>query len=168
MDWPADWPSHLPSQAPSHWHVILHTERLVLRRFTLDDAAALAALDADPAVRRYVGAGLPPTLEFYRDDKLPQWIAHYDRSPFGYWAAHEQPSLDFVGWFHLRPAGDAVDAVDLGYRLVASAWGRGLATEGSRALIEKGLGPWGARRITAHCLVANGASSRVMEKCGLK
>lgn len=154
--------------APSTWHVVLETQRLVLRRFTLDDAAALVALDADPQVRRYVGTGPPPTVAFYRDEMLPAWIAHYAHSPYGYWAAHEKPALAFVGWFHLRPDPDDAATCDLGYRLARSAWGRGLATEGSRALIDAGFGQWGVQRITAHCLVANQASSRVMEKCGLR
>lgn len=160
--------AHASFPAPSSWHIVLETQRLVLRRFTLDDAAALVALDSDPQVRRYVGTGPPPTLAFYRDEKLPAWIAHYANSPYGYWAAHEKPALDFVGWFHLRPHAEDEGIYDLGYRLMRSAWGRGLATEGSRALIDKGFGQWGAQRITAHCLVENQASSRVMEKCGLR
>ncbi len=45
------------------------------------------------------------------------------------------PPPDFLGWFHLRPAGDG--GVDLGYRLRKVAWNQGYATEGSRALIRK-------------------------------
>lgn len=153
---------------PAAWHVVLQTDRLVLRRFVLEDAPDLVALDADPQVRRFVGTGPPPTLAFYRDQKLPDWIAHYARSPFGYWAAHEKPALRFVGWFHLRPDTTEAGTYDLGYRLLRSAWGRGLATEGSRALVRVGFREWGAQRITAHCLAENEASSRVMEKCGLR
>lgn len=155
-------------ERPSHWHVVLETERLVLRRFTLDDAEALVALDADPRVRRYVNTGPAPDLAFYRDHKLPEWIAWYEKGPWGYWAAHEKPGLDFVGWFHLRPDPADAEAQELGYRFAPRAWGRGLATEGSRALIERARRDLGVRCITAHCLLGNEASMRVMEKCGMR
>jgi RimJ/RimL family protein N-acetyltransferase len=55
----------------------------------------------------------------------------------------------------------------LGFRLRRSAWGQGYATEGSRALIRKGLTELGARRVLAESMVVNLASRRVLEKAGL-
>jgi len=72
---------------------------------------------------------------------------------------------DFLGWFHFRPAGDG--RVDLGYRLRKAAWNKGYATEGSRALIDKGFTDLGVPRVVAHTMTVNHASRRVMEKCGL-
>ena len=48
-----------------------------------------------------------------------------------------------------------------------SAWGKGYATEGSRALIRKGFTESGVQRVTAEAMAANIASRRVMEKAGL-
>ena len=56
---------------------------------------------------------------------------------------------------------------DLGYRLRRSAWNKGYATEGSRALINKGFTDLGVRRVFGHTMTVNTASRRVMEKCGL-
>ena len=56
----------------------------------------------------------------------------------------------------------------MGYRLRGSAWGRGYATEGSRALIRKDFTELGARRVLAETMAVNLASRRVMEKSGLK
>ena len=58
--------------------------------------------------------------------------------------------------------------VELGYRLRRSAWGKGYATEGSRALIQMGFAELGARRVFATTIVVNVASRRVMEKAGLR
>ena len=58
--------------------------------------------------------------------------------------------------------------MDLGYRLRKSAWGRGYATEGSRALIARGFTEFGVQRVIAQAMVVNTASRRVMEKAGLK
>ena len=151
-------------------HVYLETPRLFLRRFTPDDLDDLVALDADPAVMRYINGGRPTSREEMRDDYLPWWLAYYERGDrWGFWAAIERQTGDFLGWFHLRPLQtDPEDEPELGYRLVRSAWGRGLATEGSRALVDKAFRELGARRVHASTMKVNEASQRVMEKSGLR
>ena len=57
--------------------------------------------------------------------------------------------------------------VELGYRLRKAAWGKGYATEGSRALIRKGFKELGVQRVLATTYQDNLASRRVMEKAGL-
>ena len=57
--------------------------------------------------------------------------------------------------------------MELGYRLNQAAWGRGYATEGSRALIHKGFTDLGVERVTANTMTVNKGSRRVMEKSGL-
>jgi len=64
--------------------------------------------------------------------------------------------------------GSPVDEPELGYRLVASAWGNGYATEGARALIDKGFESPLVSRVVAETMAAHGASRRVMEKAGLR
>jgi RimJ/RimL family protein N-acetyltransferase len=150
-------------------HVFCETERLVLRRFTEADVDALESLDADPAVMRFLNGGRPTPREQIRDEVLPRFMSHYDRYPgFGVWAAMDHSTGWFLGWFALRPPeGAEPGVVELGYRLRRSAWGRGYATEGSRALIRKGFIEYGARRVIAQTMTVNMASRRVMEKCGL-
>lgn len=59
------------------------------------------------------------------------------------------------------------DDLELGYRLRRAAWGRGYATEGSRALVRKAFTDLGARRVYAETMFVNTRSRRVMEKAGL-
>ena len=94
---------------------------------------------------------------------------YYQRyQAYGFWAAIEKSTGDFLGWFHFRPReGTAPNQVELGYRMRKSAWGKGYATEGSRALIRKGFTESGVQRVTAEAMAANMASRRVMEKAGL-
>lgn len=150
--------------------VYLETERLILRRFTPDDLDALVALDADPAVMRYINGGDPTPRDEMRDDYLPHWLAYYDRGDaYGFWAAIERETGAFLGWFHLRPRPeDPADEPELGYRLIASAWGRGYGTEGSRALIDKAFTELGARRVHASTMAVNEGSWRVMAKVGMR
>jgi RimJ/RimL family protein N-acetyltransferase len=151
-------------------HVHLETDRLILRRFTAADVDLLVELDSDPAVMRYLTGGAPTSRAVIEHDILPRWLSYYEQSAaFGFWAAVEKASGDFLGWFHFRPPPGAVPGeVELGYRLRQAAWGWGYATEGARALIRKGFVELGVRRVVASTYQDNLASRRVMEKVGLR
>ena len=148
----------------------LETERLVLRRFTEDDVDHLVELDGDPAVMHFITGGRPTPRREIETDVLPAFLGYYERfAGYGFWAAIEKSTGRFIGWFHFRPANDSPpDEVELGYRLRRAAWGKGYATEGSRALIDKGFAELGAERIVAFTMVVNAASRRVLEKAGMR
>jgi RimJ/RimL family protein N-acetyltransferase len=150
--------------------VFLETDRLLLRRFTEADVDNLVELDSDPEVMRFINGGRPTSREEVRNDILPAFLAYYQRfAGYGFWAAVEKSTGEFLGWFHFRPPPDAdVDDVELGYRLRRSAWGKGYATEGSRGLIRKGFTELGVQRVFAETMAVNLASRRVMEKAGLR
>ena len=150
--------------------VHLRTPRLVLRRFTADDVDHLVALDADPAVMRYITGGIATPRAEIEDEVLPAWLRWYERSDhLGFWAAEDRATGAFLGWFHLRPGeGRGDDEPELGYRLRREAWGKGLATEGSQALVDDAFTNRGAGRVLAQTMVVNTASRRVMEKVGMR
>jgi RimJ/RimL family protein N-acetyltransferase len=149
--------------------VFLKTDRLVLRRFTEADVDNLCDLDGDPEVMRFLTGGKPTPREVIRDETLPRLLHYYERfTGFGFWAAIEKSTGEFLGWFEFRPPeGGGPNEVELGYRLRKSAWGKGYATEGSRALIRKGFTELGVRRVVAETMAVNIGSRRVMEKAGL-
>jgi RimJ/RimL family protein N-acetyltransferase len=150
--------------------VFLETGRLLLRRFSMADADNLVSLDADPDVMRFVNGGIPTSRDEIEAEVLPAFLSYYERyQGYGFWAVIEKATGEFAGWFHFRPGRAAAPGeVELGYRLRKPAWGRGLATEGSRALIAMGFTTFGVRRVTAEAMAANVASRRVMEKAGLR
>lgn len=150
-------------------HIIMETSRLVLRQFTEDDIDDLFQLNSDPEVMRYLTGGAPAPREEIRDRIIPSYLAGYERfDRLGTFAAESAATGEFLGWFHFRAGpGDDTGNVELGYRLHRAAWGKGYATEGSRALISMGFTDLGVQRVFAHTLTVNAASRRVMEKCGL-
>lgn len=150
--------------------VVLETERLVLRRFTPADADLLVELDSDPAVMRYITGGRPTPRTEIENEVLPAFLAQYERfAGYGFFAALDKASDEFLGWFHLRPARSGpADEPELGYRLRQAAWGRGFATEGAAALIDLAFAELGAQRVFAETMTVNVASRRVMEKAGLR
>jgi len=111
--------------------VFLETERLALRRFTMADAGNLVSLDADPDVMRFVTGGIPTSREEIENEFLPAFLGYYRRyEGYGFWAAIEKATGEFLGWFHFRPRADAAPGeVELGYRLRKSAWGKAKANQ---------------------------------------
>lgn len=148
---------------------VLETGRLVMRRFRPDDVDLLVELDSDPEVMHFITGGLPTPREEIEREVLPVFLTHHDHHRgYGFWAAVEKDAEQFVGWFHLRPGpGAAPDEPELGYRLRRSAWGRGLATEGSRVLVDLAFTELGARRVLAETMAVHVASRRVMENAGM-
>jgi len=160
---------------------VLVTERLALRQFTAADVDGLLKLDGDPAVMRFISKKTRSRAEI-EAEVLPQFLGYYARyRDFGHWAADTRDNGEFIGWFGLRPVvatGTAmVDWVDaplpahtasLGYRLLRSAWGRGYATEGSRALVRRAFTELGVEEIVATTMTINTRSRAVMEKAGLR
>lgn len=149
--------------------ILLETQRMYFRQFRDRDAAWLFELDNDPEVMRFITRGKPTPLAKIQNEIVPKFLNYYRQSPpQGFWAAHLHENGDFIGWFHLRPSSLPVPEMELGYRLKRITWGRGLATEGSCALLEKAFREWGYEKVCAHTMADNLASRRVMEKAGLK
>jgi RimJ/RimL family protein N-acetyltransferase len=150
-------------------HIICETPRLAMRQFTEADTDNLFDLNSDPEVMRYLTGGRPTPRAVIRDEIIPFHLSLYGRlDRLGTWAAESTGTGEFLGWFHFRPGpGADITNVDLGYRLRRSAWNKGYATEGSRALINMGFTDLGVRRVFAHTMAVNNASRRVLEKCGL-
>ncbi|MFF9151649.1 GNAT family N-acetyltransferase [Streptomyces sp. NPDC014846] len=148
----------------------LETERLTLRRFTSDDADLLIELDSDAAVMRYLTGGHPTAPDIVREQHLPNIIAGYERwrGDLGLFAAYEKDGGAFIGWFCLRPESQGpLDEAELGYRLRQAAWGKGYATEASRALLVKAFTRLGIRMVWAETMAVNHGSRNIMEKLGM-
>ena len=149
---------------------VIETKRLLLRPLTAADLDDLVALDSDPAVMRYLSGGPATPRAVVAAEIIPRSLGFARDFPgFGVWAATERATGRFVGWFSFHPDDPAQpDEAALGYRLRREAWGRGYATEGSRALLALGFGALGVTRATATTYEENAGSRRVLEKLGFR
>jgi RimJ/RimL family protein N-acetyltransferase len=166
--------------SPATASCVLETARLSLRGFADCDAdiQLLFDLDSDPEVMRYLGPFRMAGVEAYRERMRTVWLPYYSKHPTeGFWAITEKTTGAFAGWIFLRAATEykfAVEAgwsrpsdLEIGYRLKRSAWGRGLATDASRALVRRAFAEPSVTSVVASALVPNRASTRVMEKLGM-
>jgi RimJ/RimL family protein N-acetyltransferase len=153
-------------------HPTVETERLVLRPWRpAEDLDALAAMNADPEVMRFVAPNRPLTRE-ETAAQLERFVAHWDEHGFGLWAVVPRDGdgrlIGFAGlaipWFlpQIRPA------VEVGWRLASGAWGRGYATEAARASVAFGFERPGLRSIVCAIEPGNARSMRVAEKLGMR
>jgi len=144
----------------------LDTQRLTLREIGSADIEPLYALDRDPGVMRYIGDGSIGTRESAAA-AVARAKRYYGLYPgLGKWRAEERSNGRFIGWFSLNYVPKTVE-VEVGYRLLPSAWGNGFATEGARALLRHGFETLGLYRIIGLTHPDNGASQRVLQKAGL-
>ncbi|MFI5846079.1 GNAT family N-acetyltransferase [Catenuloplanes sp. NPDC051500] len=137
----------------------LETARLTLRHFTADDVDLLVELDSDPDVMAFLTGGAPTPRTEIEEHVLPRFMSDYPR--LGVFAAVERDSGTFIGWFAMSAE------AELGYRLRKEFWGRGYATEGSRALIDRTFAEHDVDRVWAVTMAVNTRSRRVMVKAGL-
>lgn len=147
--------------------MMLETDRLLLREFTLDDAEAFFPLCTDPAVIRYTGdLGTVNSVEQAREILRTRPMADYQKHGFGRLACVLKSSGLVIGFAGLKYLDD-LQEVDIGYRLLPAYLGLGLATEACRPIVRHGFEAVKLERIIGLVVPENVASVRVLEKLGL-
>lgn len=144
----------------------LYTERLRLRRFTLDDVENMLRMVGDPEVMRHYPAVLDR-------NGARQWlervVASYEKHGYSFFAVERRDDGAFVGQAGLL-SWDDVDGrpdVEVAYMLSREHWGRGYAAEAARACRDWAFGHLGVDRVVSFIAVDNAASIAVAERNGM-
>ena len=148
------------------------TPRLVLRGFTASDRAPFAAMNADPVVMEHY----PSVLTHEQSDAYVDRVeSTWAQRGLGLWAVEQRSTSAFVGYVGLWPVPREVQgaigsgsAVEVGWRLAASAWGQGFATEGAREAVRFGFDEVGLAEIVSFTSVGNERSRAVMRRLGMR
>ena len=147
--------------------IILETERLILRWWTAEDVEVLFAMCSDPQTMRHIGDG--KAWEEMARARL--WLsrveASYAERGYGPWAVVEKATGKVVGscGFSYLPA---LSEIDFGYVFAREHWGRGLATEATRAALRDGFERLGFEEVTANTDMEHHVSRRILEKIGFE
>jgi RimJ/RimL family protein N-acetyltransferase len=145
----------------------LTTARLILRRWRASDREPFQALNADARVMEFFPAKLTPEETDQLIDRIEQ---HFDSHDFGIYAAELIETGKFIGFIGLNiPRFEAsfMPAVEIGWRLAHTHWGKGLATEGARAVVQHAFQNLKLPSLVSFTTAANLRSRRVMENIGM-
>ena len=146
----------------------LLTPRLVIRRFTMADAAAFARYRSVPEVARYQSWQAPYPAEAAQ--QFVAWLSHHHPDEPGEWyqlaiAPRETPE-HLVGDCALHVRADEPAVVDIGFTLDPLVQGRGYATEAVGELLRYLFEDRGKRKACADCDARNEPSWRLLERLG--
>lgn len=147
----------------------LETERLILRRFRIQDAEAMYANWAsDPEVTKYLTWAPHASVDVTRA-VLMEWIQSYADGKTYQWAIvprgnGDQP-IGSIGAVHVN---DAASEVTIGYCIGKPWWHQGITSEALKAVTAFFFDAAGVSRIAARHDVKNPNSGKVMRKCGMK
>ncbi len=146
---------------------MIDAPRLLLRGWKPEDRDPLAAMNADPRVMRFFPSLL---TEDESAAMLERNAAHFERYGFGLWAAELKGPGELAGFIGLNvPQFQThfTPCVEIGWRLAAHHWNKGLATEGALAVLDFAFESLGLEEVVSFTVVDNLPSRRVMEKIGM-
>jgi len=142
---------------------IVKTQHLTGRRVQPDDVEYVIETDSDIRIQRWL-FGIVQTEEESRARHV-RWMRHWHDVGFGFWIFSDAAAT-IVGHGGLFRSPREEGEIEVGYAVLPDYWGHGYATEITRISLEVGF-EMGLRRIIGIAQVANLASRRVMEKCGM-
>ncbi|KTC84042.1 GNAT family N-acetyltransferase [Legionella brunensis] len=146
---------------------VLVSERIIIREWQDSDYKPFVAMNADEQVMEY----FPATLTEKETVAMIERInIHIQQQGFGLWVAELKETGEFMGFVGLSiPSFYAhfTPCVEIGWRLALPFWGKGLATEGAKVVLNYGFNELNLKEIVSFTTLSNVRSQRVMQKIGM-
>jgi RimJ/RimL family protein N-acetyltransferase len=146
---------------------ILETDRLRLRRLSVDDAEFILRLLNEPSFIQNIGDRGVRSIEDARAYILKGPVTSYQKFGFGLWLVEERETGVPVGICGLLKR-DVLEDVDIGYALLPEFWSRGYALESASAVMSYTRKQLGSNRVLAVVNADNQSSIRLLEKMGFQ
>lgn len=146
----------------------LETDRLIIKLTSVDDFDDILALRSDPMVQKYTTQ--PPATKKEVQRFLNMIIPYQEKHGHGMASVFEKNTGEFVGQAGIFHIGhwDLQPEIEIGYRFHVKHWGKGFATEVTKALVLWGFQHLNIDTIVSFVETENLASRRVMKKSGFK
>ncbi|HEY0514965.1 MAG TPA: GNAT family N-acetyltransferase [Thermoanaerobaculia bacterium] len=144
---------------------VLETDRLLLRRLTLDDAEFILRLLNEPSFLKNIGDKGVRTLEQAAGYLREGPIASYRLHGHGSYLVALKESRQPIGMCGLLKR-DQFEEVDIGYAFLPEFWSRGYAFEAAAAVLDFGRRTLGLGKIIALVSPGNAGSINLLEKLG--
>lgn len=154
---------------PAHWFIVagvrLQTDRLILRPPNPADFDAFFDMHNDPEVLQYLPVTAPPGDRGVAWRTFALLLGHWQMRGWGQWVVCDRQSDEIVGrvglWY---PEG--WPAIEVGWVIRRSSWGRGFATEAAQAAVQYGFEVVGTDHLISIIRHDNTRSIRIAEKLG--
>ena len=147
--------------------MFLETERLQLRRLSVDDAEFILRLLNEPSFIQNIGDRGVRTIEDARAYIIKGPLASYDKFGFGLLLVELKESGLPIGISGLLKR-EVFEDVDIGYALLPEYWSRGYALESASAVMSYARDKLGSTRVLAVVNPDNQSSIRLLEKLGFQ
>lgn len=147
---------------------IFKSERLGFRNWNENDLTEFAKINADLEVMEHFPK---PLTEKETREFIQRLKTHYKKNGHNYFATEILDSGELIGFIGLAFQDyktDFTPAVDIGWRLKKTAWGKGFATEGAKKCLEFAFTKLNLDNVISTCTVKNYKSENVMKKIGMK
>lgn len=145
---------------------ILETDRLLLRKITIDDVEMMHAYASNEEVSKYVTWDTHYSLS--DTQMFVEFVLHqYETKKIAPWGIEYKQNGTFIGTIDFVNWQPKHKIAEIGYVISSDYWGNGITPEAANALLKYGFENMDLVRIQAKCLVENNASARVMEKIGM-
>ncbi|MCD7762359.1 MAG: GNAT family N-acetyltransferase [Lachnospiraceae bacterium] len=146
----------------------LKTDRLILRRFTINDAEEMFNNWAsDDEVTKYLTWPTHQNIETTQG-YINYCIHGYSESAFYQWVIESKETHELIGNISVVQINEEIDGLELGWVIGKKYWGNGYTAEAAKEVIEVLFDKVGANCICAKHDVNNPNSGRVMQKTGMK
>jgi len=147
--------------------MLFETKRLIIRRFTVEDVDAVLHFSSNPEVIKLTGDKLISTPEEAEKIIKDIWLPEYEKYGYARMAVIHKKDQKLIGFAGLKYEPEW-GGTDIGYRFLPEYWGKGIATEASLPFIFYGFKILKLPKIIGVAFSTNPASSKVLEKIGLK
>ena len=151
--------------------IIIETERLILRTWCESDLEPMFQINQDPKVMEYL---LPMNNKQETLSFIDRIFKHQDAYGYSLYAVELKSTHEMIGFIGLlHRTKQELDlpfnpSTEIGWRLARRHWGKGLATEGAKAVLDYAFCVLDLPEIVSFTVVNNKKSRRVMEKLGLR
>ena len=146
--------------------MILESECLILEPWESADWLSLRAIATDVEVMHYITGGVP-----WSDEEVQAFVERqrncYAARGFCRWKLTEKGGGEFAGFCGVGFWRNGLEP-EIGWWLARRCWGRGLATEAARVALDDVFERTDLDRIVSIARPANTASTRIMQKLGLR
>ena len=147
--------------------IVLETERLLLRRFTVDDAEFILTLLNEPSFLRYIGDKQVRSLEDARQYILNGPVASYERHGFGLCLVELKESHTPIGMCGLLKR-EELPHPDIGFAFLPAFWNQRFGLESATAVLNDARDRLGVERILAITSLDNEPSIKLLERLGFR